>query len=134
MQAQIGFLLAITFIGQSTSEIPALDGSQVKQIASIRAEAKKEAAPQALKLARLISQANENMLADTPDEKIAKSLHEEIRTELHELLEIKLRVTKRSLKVLTSQQRAALKQELKKPNAPADLMEAMIALFHLPKD
>lgn len=115
-----------------TADARTLSESQRRAIAAIRADAKARAAPLAARLASMAHQANVNMLADQPDEALGRRLGEQIRATLRELLDLRLRSIKETVKRLTPAQRALLRTEMDRPGAPADLMELIERMFKLP--
>ena len=108
---------------------PSLTAAQKQALQAIDDEAKKKAAPSALRFAGIVKGIYENMLADHPDEELRAKLGNEMKETTWELLSIKGQAIRDSVAVLTAEQKQILRTEMAKPDAPSDLMEVIGKAF-----
>ncbi|HZS47256.1 MAG TPA: hypothetical protein VFC63_19435 [Blastocatellia bacterium] len=106
-----------------------LTESQKQAIKKIKSEAEKKAAPLATRLASIVKQDYQDMLADKSDEKLRERLTVELKDVTWQLLAIKGQTMRDAVHVLTANQKEILKREMIKPGAPADLMELIDKIF-----
>jgi Spy/CpxP family protein refolding chaperone len=107
----------------------ALTADQKRALESIEEAAKRKAESGGLKLAGTVRQVYENMLSDFPDEAKGQRLGADMKEAMWELLSIKGESIRDSVQVLTPQQKAKLRAEIAKPDAPSDLTELIRKLF-----
>lgn len=110
-----------------------LSEGQLQSIKSIHNKAAKLAAPLALHLALTTKRVYENMLRDKEDPTLRARLSAEMHRAAGELLTIKGQSIREVLQVLTREQKRLIKSEMKKPDAPADLMELIVRTFNIPE-
>jgi Spy/CpxP family protein refolding chaperone len=108
---------------------PSLTAAQKQALQAIDDEAKKKAAPVALRFAKIVKDIYENMLADQPDEDLRAKLANEMKESTWELLSIKGQAIRDSVAVLTPEQKQILRTEMAKPGAPSDLTEVIGKTF-----
>lgn len=108
-----------------------LTDEQKQSIKRIQADAEKQAAPAAARLAGIVGQIYENMLADRPDERLRAELSAQMEKAAWALLSIKGQSIHDIVRVLTPAQRQIVRDEMKKPGAPADLSEVVAHAFKL---
>lgn len=108
-----------------------LTEAQKQAIKRIQAESEKRAAPAALRLAEVVRRVYENMLADKPDEELRSRLSAEMKEAAWELLAIKGQSIRETVNVLTPEQKQLVRDEMRKPGAPADLSEVIAHTFRL---
>jgi Spy/CpxP family protein refolding chaperone len=108
-----------------------LTDAQKQAIKRIQEDAEKRAAPAAAHLAEIVGRVYENMLADAPDEKLRADLSAQMKEAAWALLEIKGQSIHDIVRVLTPAQRQVVREEMKKPGAPADLSEVVAHTFKL---
>lgn len=110
-----------------------LSAEQMQLVKGINDKAAREAAPLAAQLAVTVKQIYENMLADQPSEKVRKKLSRQMTELTGKIVLIKGQTIRETVNILTPEQKARLKAEMKKPGAPADLSELMTRIFDTPK-
>ncbi len=108
-----------------------LSEEQLKSIKAIRMKWAQVATPIALHLAKAARAVYENMLRDKEDPQLRATLSGEMHRAAAELLNIKGQSIREVVRVLTPEQRQLLKEEMKKPDAPADLMELADRTFNI---
>lgn len=112
---------------------PRLSPAQLKAIKSIRAESEKKAAPLALQLAAVVKRIYENMLSEKEDAVLRRRLGKEMDRIAAQLLAIKGQSIRETVGVLTPEQRSLVRDEMRKPGAPADLSELIARIFGVPE-
>jgi hypothetical protein len=110
---------------------PALSEAQRLDIKRIQVSAEKKAAPAVLRLAGIVKQIYDNMLADVPDEQLRSRLSGRMRAATWELLAIKGQSIRDIVNVLTPAQKQLVKSQMGKPGAAADLAEVISHTFKL---
>jgi len=141
-----GLLLSLSLIASAPAAIAqtgpttlpsgsanSLSEVQKQAIKRIKVSSELRAAPIALRLARIVNEIYDNMLAVKPDEKLRAQLSEQMKTTTWELLSIKGQAIRETVNVLTPEQRQLIKIEKQKPGAPADLSEVIEKTFQLNK-
>ena len=73
------------------------------------------------------------MLADAPDVKLRKKLSRQMTATVTKILLIKGRSKREMVELLTPAQKALLKIEMARPDAPGDLGELIERVFNLPR-
>lgn len=101
----------------------ALSAAQRLAMQSIRVRSEQVGKPVALHMARLTRQIYANMLAAKPDEKLRRRLSKQLNGVVLQLLKIKGESIRDTVNILTPEQKQRVKQEMLKPEAPADLTE-----------
>jgi LTXXQ motif family protein len=107
-----------------------LTEAQKTKLKNIREAAEKKAASAALRLAEIVKNIYNNMLAETPDEKLRLLLSGEMKEAAWTLLSIKGDSIRDMVAVLTPAQKELLKTEMRKPGAPADLSDIIEHTFN----
>jgi Spy/CpxP family protein refolding chaperone len=113
---------------QSTKLTP----SQIESIKSIRSKSDKKAETLAIQLANTAKLIYENILSDKEDESVRKQLERELDRTVVELVNLKGKSIREMVAVLTPDQKKLVRDEMKKPDAPADLSELIARLFKIP--
>jgi len=113
------------------SSSTSLSEAQQQAIKRIKAASARKAALPALRLAGIVRKIYLNMLADKPDEKLRVRLSAELKETTWELLTIKGQAIRETVNVLTREQKQFIKDEMRKPGAPADLGELIDHTFKL---
>ncbi|MFL6228841.1 MAG: hypothetical protein ACJ741_08680 [Pyrinomonadaceae bacterium] len=108
-----------------------LTEAQRQSIKRIQTDTEKKAAPALRRLARVASKVYANMLAEKPDAKLRASLSAQLERATWALFAIKGQSFYEILRVLTPAQRQLIRDERRKPGAPADLSEVVAHLFKL---
>ena len=116
-----------------TDAVQQLSETQLRAIKSIRSASERKAALPALHLAATIKRIYENMLADKEDQALRQRLSRELDEGTAQMLAIKGQSIRDVIGVLTPEQRRLVKNEMKKPGAPADLMELIVRTFNIPE-
>lgn len=114
--------------GQRSSDAQ-LGPNQIAALKRIRAKAEKESVPVAMKLAVVVKGIYANMLAARPNSRRRLRLKRELHRQVLKLLDIKGESIRESVALLTSDQKSALRLQIQKPGAPADLNEAIEKLI-----
>lgn len=131
-------LAVLVFMLTSVIAVAAQDNKltpeQLEHLGIIKNETEKRAARVALSLAATARKIYANMLAEKEDPKLRKSLARDLHKYAGELLDIKGQSFRDALAVLTPAQRQLVREEMKKPDAPADLGEAIERVFGLKKN
>ncbi len=134
------YLLAIAFIcaaaaltiAQGQQPVDArhsLSEAQKNSLKQIRSDSEKKAAPLALELASTVKQVYENVLSERENQRLRHRLDRRLHAIAAQLLTIKGQSIRDSVNVLTPEQKQLLKDEMRKPNAPGDLMELIGKIF-----
>lgn len=127
------FALAVAFAQapqpQSSASM-ALTADQKAKLVEIKKNVEKKAAPIAEHFAAVTKQVYENMLSDAPDQELRLRLSHEMSTDASQILALKGESIWAAVGILTATQKAALKLEMAKPNAPADLTEIIDRQFN----
>lgn len=110
-----------------------LSETQLKAIKVIRVRAALRATPLALRLAMTAKRIYENLLSDKENASLRVRLDAEIHRIGGQLLTIKGNAIREEVLVLTPEQKKLIKTEMKKPDAPADLMEVIERTFNIPE-
>ena len=113
----------------ATNSVPALTEAQKQALQAIDDDAKKKAMPMALRLAAVVKEIYENMLADQPDEDLRARLANEMKEATWDLLSVKGQAIRDSVALLTPEQKQLVRTEMSKPEAPADLLEVLGKIF-----
>lgn len=108
-----------------------LSEAQQRAIKRIKAASGRKAVLPALRLAGIVRRIYNNMLADKPDEKLRVKLSAELKETTWELLTIKGQAIRETVNALTREQKQLIKDEMRKPGAPADLGELIDHTFKL---
>ena len=108
-----------------------LSAAQTASIKAIQRASEKKAAPLALKLASTAKKIYENMLSDREDERLRAKLERELDGIGSKLIKLKGQSIREMVAVLTPEQKALVRMEMRKPGAPADLSELIIKLFRV---
>ncbi len=95
----------------------------------IKSESEKQAAPLAIQLASVARQIYENMLSDKENQKLRRRLSHQMNEIASKLLAIKGQSIRDTVAVLTPEQKRTLRDEMRKPGAPAELTELISKLF-----
>jgi hypothetical protein len=106
-----------------------LSDAQVAAMKRIKSESEKQAAPLAVQLAAVAKRIYENMLSDKEDQKLRRRLSLQMNGIAGKLLAIKGQSIRDTVAVLTPEQKRTLRDEMRKPGAPADLTELISKLF-----
>ena len=130
-------LLAFVFLSacstnaraQTSNATQSLSETQLQSIKSIESASAKKAAPLAIQLAATAKQIYENMLASKEDQRRRVRLSKQLYRITNELLAIKGQSMRDVIAVLTPAQKELLREEMRKPDHPADLMEAIKRVF-----
>jgi hypothetical protein len=110
-----------------------LSEAQRQAIKSLKVESEKRAAPLALQLAATVKQVYENMLSEKEDEALRLRLSKEMDETMSKILAVKGQSVRDTVAVLTPAQRQLVREEMRKPGAPADLSELIERLFNSPE-
>lgn len=110
-----------------------LSEAQLKAVKAIRTKAVLRATPLALRLAMTAKRIYENLLSDKENAALRVRLDAEIHRIGGQLLTIKGNAIRETVLVLTPEQKKLIKTEVKKPDAPADLMEVIERTFNIPE-
>lgn len=108
-----------------------LSDAQKQALRNIQARSEQSAKPFALHMAQVTKRIYANMLADKPNDTLRKQLGTEIDSVVVELLHVKGDSIRDVIGILTPAQRNLIRQEMAKPDAPADLTETIERTFHL---
>lgn len=108
-----------------------LSSTQRQALERIKVETEKKAGPAAMRLAGIVQKIYENMLADNPNEKLRSTLSAQMKEAAWQLLLIKGQATREAVYVLTPEQKQLIKNEMRKPGAPADLSEVIAQTFKI---
>jgi hypothetical protein len=119
------FLVPLRAVAQE----PRLTDSQVQALKTIRRNSEMKAVPHALRLAETAKKIYENMLSDKEDQRLRRRLERELDRIGASLIAIKGQSIRDMVGVLSADQKALLKTEMRKPGAPADLSELIVKLF-----
>ena len=95
----------------------------------IKTESEKQAAPLAMQLAAVAKQIYENMLSDKENQKLRRRLSHQMNEIAGKLLAIEGQSIRDTVAVLTPEQKRTLRDEMRKPGAPADLTELISKLL-----
>jgi Holliday junction resolvasome RuvABC DNA-binding subunit len=106
-----------------------LSEAQIDSLKQIRSDSEKKAAPLALELASTVKQVYENVLSDRENQRLRHRLDRRLHAIAAQLLTIKGQSIRDSVNVLTPDQKQLLKDEMRKPSAPGDLMELIGKVF-----
>lgn len=117
----------------AASSALSLNEAQRQAIKRIRLSGETKGALPALRLARVVKEIYENMLADKPNEALRARLSAEMKEATWKLLTIKGQMIRETVNLLTPQQKQLIKSEMRKPGAPADLGELIERTFKLEK-
>lgn len=123
--------LFLTLFAAGVSAQTELAPAQITALKDIKANAEKQSAPYAMKLATTARQIYENMLSEREDQRLRRRLSKRLHYNAGKLLDIRGRSYREALAVLTPAQRQLVRDELKKPDAPTDLGEAIAKTFGL---
>ena len=114
---------------QTSTPTKSLSESQLKSIKSIESASEKKAVPLAMQLAKTAKQIYENMLAPRESQQRRMRLSRQLYRLTNELLAIKGQSIREVIAVLTPPQKELLREEMHKPDQPADLIEVFKRVF-----
>ena len=119
--ALLAVLLPAAVPAQETSAAPksvSLTTVQKQSLRSMRAASMAKAGSGLSSLAQASRKFNANLLSETPDPKLDQDLSRQLVETFAEILQLRLARLRSSAAILSREQKAALAEELKKPDAP----------------
>ena len=125
-------VLTLAWASAAGAQTNKLTPSQVESIKSIRSKIEKKAETLGIQLANTAKLIYENILSDKEDEGVRKQLERELDRTVVALVNLKGQSIREMVAVLTPDQKKLVREEMKKPGAPADLSELLIRLFKIP--
>lgn len=113
--------------GQNTALTPEQKQTLQQKMQALDATARSQTEKQNAKIAEIAKNIDRNLLSGKPDEALDRKLSAEFAAEVTNMvssaIETKLAATREIVKVLTSDQKAALLAELQKPGVNPDITE-----------
>jgi hypothetical protein len=110
---------------------PPLIGRQKQELKEILRLNKLASAGVAVRVARIAKDIYANLLAEYPNDKTDRALSAKLHRTAGELLTLHGQAMRQSLAVLTPMQRAYVRDQMGKPDMPADLLELIVKIYAL---
>jgi hypothetical protein len=117
---------------QHQSVMP-LTSAQISSMLSVLSTIKARVEPLGKQLLVLQAEVNDRMLADEPDEAAIKTCKGRIIKLVGRMVEMRMDDIRTMLKVLSPEQRRAVKAEASKPGGEKDLFNVIVKKFGLPE-
>jgi hypothetical protein len=121
--------VALQFSNAGAQTAPQLSAEQLIALKQVKTDSEKKALPFAMDLAVTAKAIYENMLAEKEDQQKRRKLNVKLHNAAGHLLDIKGESFRRSLAILTAEQKQLVRTEMNKPGAPVDLSEVIAKVF-----